>query len=141
VNEFFVEIAGVRIGQVSAATGVDVETIRYYEREGLLRKPERSASRYREYQAGDIEELKFIRRCRSLDITLAEIRTLQSFRHQPDQTCGDINALVDSHLEEVRQRIEQLRELEQQLVTLRLRCSDARTAETCGILKSLESTA
>lgn len=131
----------MRIGHVSAVTGVDVETIRYYEREGLLRKPERSASRYREYQARDIEELEFIRRCRSLDITLAEVKILQSFRHQPNLACGDINILVDAHLEQVRQRVEQLQQLEQQLVSLRRSCSEERTAENCGILQSLASKA
>ena len=129
----------MRIGQVSAATGVDVETIRYYERQGLMRPPARSAAQYREYQASDLEELRFIRRCRSLDITLAEIKQLQLFRHEPTQTCSGINELVDSHLEQVRSQIEQLLELEQQLIALRDRCDEQRTAETCGILQSLSA--
>lgn len=129
----------MRIGQVSEATGVDIETIRYYERQGLLRPPARSAAHYREYQASDIDELRFIRRCRSLDITLAEIKVLQTFRHQPSQACSEINDLVDSHLEQVHCQIEQLLELQQQLITLRHRCGEQRTAETCGILKSLSS--
>lgn len=127
----------MRIGQLSAATGVDIETIRYYERQGLLRKPERSAAQYRSYQAGDVEELKFIRRCRSLNITLAEIRALQSFRRAPQSACEGVNAMVKTHIEQVRQQIEQMQELERQLLDLRHLCGEERTSETCGILRSL----
>ena len=129
----------MRIGELSSATGVDIETIRFYEREGLLRHPERTSSRYRSYQASDVKELKFIRHCRSLDISLAEIRRLQNFRRHPELACAEINMLVDSHIELVQKRIQQLYELERDLVTLRRSCGEERTADQCGILQSLSS--
>jgi Cd(II)/Pb(II)-responsive transcriptional regulator len=131
----------MRIGELSSATGVDVETIRYYEREGLLRQPERTASRYRSYQSSDVDELKFIRHCRSLGISLAETKGLQNFRWHPERACAEINVLVDTHIELVQQRIQQLHELARQLLILRRSCEDARTADTCGILRSLSAAA
>ena len=81
----------MRIGELSAAIGVGVDTIRYYEREGLLAPPARQANGYRAYGKSQLERLSFIRHCRALEIPLAEIRRLLVFAAQPTAECGDID--------------------------------------------------
>ena len=128
----------MKIGELAAATDTGVETIRFYEREGLLPAPARSASNYRHYEAGHVQRLQFIRRCRSLDMTHDEIRTLLGYRDQPERDCDAVNVLIDEHIAHVRRRIAELASLEQQLQTLRQHCHDKRTIRQCGILKDLE---
>lgn len=127
----------MKIGEVAARAGTPVETIRYYEREGLLPPPPRSASRYRVYGEAQLERLVFIRRCRSLDMTLGEIRALLQFRDEPRADCGDVDALLDRHVAHVADRIRALRRLEAQLKALRRQCGGAREAARCGILDGL----
>ena len=131
----------MRIGELAAKTGVEVETIRYYEREGLLPAPERNAAGYRQYRQEHLEELVFIRHCRSLDMALAEIRVLQDFRHHPQRACGEVNALLERHVVLVHERIAQMQQLERQLTALLDRCGELRTAAECGILRSLNAAA
>ena len=127
----------MRIGQIAAATGVDVETVRFYEREGLLTAPQRSPNGYRIYGAPHLERLAFIRHCRSLDMALADIRRLLELLDQPASECANVNTLVDLQLERVRARLASLQALERQLVALRANCSGPRTAAQCGILAEL----
>jgi Cd(II)/Pb(II)-responsive transcriptional regulator len=127
----------MRIGQVAAEAGCDVQTVRYYEREGLLEAPGREPSGYRSYEQAHLGRLQFIRRCRSLDVSLAEIRRLLDYSRHPGQSCLDVNALVDDHIRRVRERIESLRSLERQLVSLRSECSGEDAGRSCGILASV----
>ncbi len=94
----------MRIGELASATGVEIETIRYYEREGLLRPPTRRDNGYRAYDKEQLERLAFIRHCRALDMPLAEVRRLLEFVEQPDADCGDIDRLIDGQLSRVRAR-------------------------------------
>ena len=127
----------LKIGELAVKTGYTVEAIRYYEREGLLPAPGRSAGNYRLYRDVHLERLRFIRHCRSLDMALDEIRNLLTFRDHPERSCGAVNALLDKHIVEVAERIAQLRDLEQQLVRLRARCTEEHTAQDCAILQCL----
>src|SRR6266436_257726 len=102
----------LKIGELAKRTSCPVETIRYYEREGLLREPARSEGNYRLYTDIHVERLQFIRHCRSLDMTLEEIRNLLKFRDAPDENCGEVNALLDEHIEHVSSRIKELRFLQ-----------------------------
>ncbi len=131
----------LKIGEVARRTGCLVETIRYYEREGLLLEPARSKGNYRVYTDIHVERLQFIRHCRSLDMTLEEIRNLLRFRDAPDENCSEVNALLDEHIEHVSNRIKELRFLQKNLRALRSRCEHARTTKDCGILESLGSPA
>lgn len=131
----------MRIGQLASATGVDVETIRYYEREGLLEPAARLSNGYRTYGTGQLERLAFIRHCRALDIPLGEIRRLLDFTDRPDRDCHDINRLIDSQIAKVRSRLESLRTLEKQLSELRQSCDAGHKASECGILHELVSAA
>lgn len=131
----------MRIGELAKATGVDVPTIRFYEQEGLLAAPPRTPAGYRQYGAGHRETLQFVRHCRSLDLSLPEIRSLLNYRAHPDLACDEINQLVAVHVDQVRQRIEQLQHLEHQLLLLQARCGEYRQAEDCGILQTLNAAA
>jgi Cd(II)/Pb(II)-responsive transcriptional regulator len=131
----------MKIGDLSRATGVDVGTIRFYERSGLLAAPRREANGYRSYGPEHLEGLSFVRHCRALDIPLADIQRLLDFTLRPDADCGDINGLVDRQIERVRARLESLRALEKQLTLLRGKCSEGHRAQECGILGELVSAA
>jgi Cd(II)/Pb(II)-responsive transcriptional regulator len=136
--------SSIKIGELARLTGSQVETIRYYEREGLLPTAARSDGNYRLYDDAHVEQLQFIRHCRSLDMTLDEIRHLLAFRTEPEKNCGDVNELLDRHIGHVGSRIIELQALEKQLKKLRSLCRRTQKAKDCGILQSLsqpESTA
>ncbi|MBY0575150.1 MAG: Cd(II)/Pb(II)-responsive transcriptional regulator [Gallionellaceae bacterium] len=127
----------MRIGELAKTTGIQVETIRYYEREGLLVSPARTEGNFRIYAEAHAKRLSFIRHCRSLDMTLDEIRELLRFKDAPAENCGDVNTLLDTHIGHVAARIRELRALEKQLKSLRERCREGRDAAHCGILNEL----
>jgi Cd(II)/Pb(II)-responsive transcriptional regulator len=129
----------LKIGELAKRTGSLVATIRYYEREGLLPEPARSEGNYRVYADTDLERLQFIRHCRSLDMTLEEIRNLLRFRDAPDRNCGEVNALLDEHIQHVGKRIKELKLLQQNLRALRNLCRQEQATKDCGILQSLGS--
>ena len=123
------------IGALAQRLQCQTETIRFYEREGLLPPPARSGGNYRLYGAAQLERLGFIRRCRSLDMTLDEIRVLLQLRDKPAQNCREVNTVLDEHIQHVTERIAQLRTLQRQLRDLQEWC--AKEPDGCGILKEL----
>ncbi|PKO56846.1 MAG: Cd(II)/Pb(II)-responsive transcriptional regulator [Betaproteobacteria bacterium HGW-Betaproteobacteria-21] len=127
----------MKIGELARVTGTQVETIRYYEREGLLPTPARTDGNFRIYERIHVERLSFIRHCRSLDMTLDEIRVLQRINDAPAEDCGDVNTLLDKHIGHVAARIRELRGLERQLKDLRAQCNGEGDAAHCGILHEL----
>jgi Cd(II)/Pb(II)-responsive transcriptional regulator len=127
----------VKIGELARATQTQVETIRFYEREGLLARTARTEGNYRIYDQAHAQRLSFIRHCRSLDMTLDEIRVLLRFKDAPSENCGEVNTLLDQHIGHVAQRIRSLRALERQLKGLREQCCVAQDASQCGILIEL----
>jgi Cd(II)/Pb(II)-responsive transcriptional regulator len=131
----------MRIGELGQATGVDVETIRYYEKAGLLPHPARSDNGYRAYGPLHLERLAFIRHCRALDISLADVKRLLEFVAHPELDCGDIDRLIDAQLDRVRARLKSMHALEQQLIVLRGRCGESHDAGACGILHELVAAA
>lgn len=127
----------MKIGQVSKQTGIPVETIRYYEKIGLLPEPAREESGYRRYSEDHVKRLQFIRRCRNLDMAQDEIRELVQLAEQPGRNCQEVDDLLARHLSHVRARLKELRDLEQQLARLRDACSNDGTMAQCGILGGL----
>ena len=127
----------MKIGVLAQAAATAVETIRYYEREGLLPEVPRTESNYRVYGEDQVERLAFIRHCRSLDMTLDEIRVLLHFKDAPAEECGAVNAMLAEHLEHVDTRIRELRALQKQLRELREACLHSTRAADCGILNGL----
>jgi Cd(II)/Pb(II)-responsive transcriptional regulator len=131
----------MKIGQLAAATGTQVETIRYYEREGLLPIPARTQGNYRSYDQSHMQRLGFIRHCRCLDMTLDEIRVLLHYKDAPAESCGEVDQLLDQHIGHVVSRIKELKALEKELRALRANCSANQSAADCGILDELEKAA
>lgn len=127
----------MKIGEVAAKAGIPVETVRYYEKIGLLPPPERQANGYRRYRQSHLDRLLFIRRCRNLDMAQDEIRELVRLADQPDADCSEVDALLARHLEHVRQRLTELHQLEDTLAQLQQACSEGRTVAECGILGGL----
>lgn len=127
----------MKISELAERAGTPIDTIRYYERQGLLPEPARADNNYRVYDAGHAERLAFIRQARGLDMSLDEIRTLLAWRDRPGADCGAVNALVDEHIGHIATRIRELRALEKQLRTLRAQCAQASDTAHCGILVGL----
>lgn len=127
----------MKIGDLAKRAGCGVETIRYYEREGLLSAPARSEGNYRLYSEAHVERLTFIRNCRALDMMHDEIRALLRFKDGGGQDCGDVTALLDEHIGHVARRIAELQGLRAQLQGLRASCGPGRTIDECGILRGL----
>ncbi len=131
----------MKIGALASTTGCQVQTIRYYEQQGLLAEPARTGANYRLYDDAHVERLRFIRHCRSLDMSLDEIRVLLRFRDAPAENCARVNELLDEHVGHVARRIAELQALERQLKELRGLCSIARPVTDCGIMRGLTAKA
>ncbi len=127
----------LRIGELARRAHSQVDTIRYYESQGLLPAPERSQGNFRLYDEAAVERMRFIRYCRSLDMTLAEIRLLLTLRDHPEEECGPVVALLEKHVELVGRRIGELQSLERSLRDLRSCCQPGNVARDCGILQEL----
>jgi Cd(II)/Pb(II)-responsive transcriptional regulator len=127
----------MRIGELAKQAGVDAQTVRYYEREGLLAAPSRTPSGYRAYGPEHVERLNFIRHCRSLDMPLAEIKRLIDLSGDERVSCEEVDGLVRTHLERVRAKRIALQALEAQLATLSSQCASGHRVADCGILGEL----
>lgn len=131
----------MQIRDLARATGVEVETIRFYEKQGLLSAPPRLDNGYRDYGPAHLERLAFLRHCRALDMPLADIARLLDFAQTPHAHCGDVNELVDAQLARVRARLQSMRALEKQLLQLRRQCTGTHASADCGILSELVAAA
>ena len=127
------------IGKVADQGGVKVQTIRYYERRGLLPKPARSASGYRKYSDEAIRRLRFIRQAQALGFSLSEIKELLSLRMQPGTTCGDIRKRARQKIGTVNEKIEELQRIKDALSKLATACKGQGPTSDCPILEALES--
>ena len=130
----------MKIGELAALAGCDVQTVRYYEREGLLEAPERDVSGYRRYADRHVQRMQFIRHCRSLDVPLSDVRQLLAFAAAPEQSCAAVDQLLDGHIAQVQRKRGALMVLEAQLVALRKRC-DGDASQPCAILESFMTSA
>ncbi len=124
------------IGILSERSGVNIETIRYYERVGLLPKPQRSAAGYRLYRTIDSDRLCFIRRARDLGFSLDEVRRLLDLADQKSRSCRRVHDIAVEHLAEVRAKIDDLRRMERVLATLVKACTQG-TMPACPLLETL----
>jgi Cd(II)/Pb(II)-responsive transcriptional regulator len=129
----------MKIGELALVAQCTVETVRYYEKAGLLPKPARTSGNFRVYGPEHVERLRFIRNCRALDMSHEEIHTLLGLMDKSAGGCGAINAIFDQHIDHVNERIRELTDLKQQLGALRHSCSSNQAVEACGILQGLAS--
>jgi Cd(II)/Pb(II)-responsive transcriptional regulator len=126
-----------QIGELARLSGVQVETVRYYETQKLMPRPARSQGNYRQYTETHLERLSFIRHCRTLDMSMDEIRQLLRAKENPSFDHGEVNAVLDRHIVHVGERLKELRRLQRQLIDLRQRCGQGASANECGILVGL----
>lgn len=125
----------LRIGELSRRTGCNIETIRYYERIGLLPRPDRRG-RYRQYDATGVSSLAFIRRARDLGFTLDEIHALLRLSAEGGAACAEARDLAATHLVDVRKRIADLRSMERALAAVVRQC-DAGEQPACPLIEAL----
>ncbi len=130
----------MKISDAAAASGCHLETIRYYERVGLLPEPERTRNRYRQYTDADVERLRFITRGRDLGFSLEEIRSLLRLAQDPDLSCGEVDQLARQHLGDIRTRIADLQRMASELERTIGACHGGERG-TCTILETLRQPA
>lgn len=127
----------MKIGDLAQRAGCTTETVRFYEKAGLLPAADREANNYRSYGSRHLERLRFVRNCRALDMTHEEIHQLLALMEAPAADCGGVNHLLDDHIQHVDARIAELLQLKQQLDALRQRCQHEQAVDACGILQGL----
>ena len=130
---------GLTIGAVAQQGGVNLQTVRYYEREGLLPAPPRRASGYRVFPEEAVQQLHFIKRAQELGFTLAEIRELLSLRLDHEQNSSVVRALALSKIAAIEDKIRSLEEMKATLVRLADKCSGQGPVSECPILESIDS--
>ncbi|MDD0814690.1 MerR family transcriptional regulator [Curvibacter sp. HBC28] len=128
-----------RIGEIAQRSGVSVANVRYYEREGLLDPAPRRDNQYRVYGEGELQRLRFIRLCRSFDMSLDEVRTLLALDLTRAEDCQRAQQAVQAHLQHVQARLAELRGLEAQLQHLEAHC--AGEGPRCSLIEALHQQA
>ena len=128
------------IGEMSRRTGVNIETIRYYERIGVMPKPLRTEGGHRAYDADQLKRLAFIKRCRELGFSLGEIRALLDIVETGTNTCAEVHQMTMEHLANVRKKIRDLRGMEHALKEMAAECGRGDIPE-CPIVDKLQERA
>ncbi len=126
----------MKISTVAANSGCNLETIRYYERIGLMPPPERTPKGYREYSEADVERLRFISRGRGLGFSLQEIRSLLRLAQDPGISCSEVDQLARKHLDDILVRLKDLQRMARELERTIDHCGGGQRGE-CTILDSL----
>jgi len=130
----------LRTGEVAAEAGVNVETLRFYERRGLLKEPtRRSSSGYRAYPAEAVRVVRFIKRAQELGFSLREIEELLRLREGHGGTCAEVRAAATSKLKDIERRIGSLRAIQRALAILVKSCSREGSTRECPILDALDA--
>jgi DNA-binding transcriptional MerR regulator len=127
----------MKIGELAQSAGVGIDTVRYYERQGLLPLPARLASGYRRYDTGDVARLRFVRRAKGLGFTLSEIRELLALSGRREDDMGTLKAAATMKLADVEVRLAELTRIRDGLETLIASCPGHGALEQCPILNAL----
>jgi len=127
------------IGQVAKQAGVGIETVRFYERQGLLDEPPRRASGYRQYTPEAVTRIQFIKRSQELGFSLKEITELLSLRVDPETTCGEVKQRAEAKIANINAKLRDLQQMKEALTTLVAACSGSGPTSHCPILDALES--
>ena len=125
-----------QIGVLSTETGVNIETIRYYEKIGLIPAPPRTEGRQRVYDGTHLKRLTFIRRGRELGFTLDQIRALLGLVRGHNLTCAEVKAMTEGHVTDIQRKVKDLRKLERVLTDLAAKCS-GNAVPDCPVLDAL----
>ena len=132
-------MGGLTIGQLAKKAQVNVETVRYYERRGLLPEPPRKESGYRQYSENDVSRLLFIKRAQTLGFTLKEILELLNLRVDPDTTCGDVKRRAEAKIGDIEEKIRALQKMKKALTKLASTCRGRGPTSECPILEALSA--
>jgi len=131
-------MSALTIGKVADQAGVGVETVRFYEREGLIDEPPRRASGYRQYEPDVVLRIRFIRHAKELGFTLREIKEMLELRVEPDCRCGDVLELAEAKITDIEQRLEALELMKEVLTKLATACRRRKRTDPCPILEAIE---
>ena len=131
-------MAAMTIGKVAKQAGVGVETIRFYEREGLVDEPRRRESGYRQYDPEVVRRIRFIRHAKELGFTLREIKELLDLRIEPGSQCGDVLKLAQAKIDDIDERVRKLQKMRRTLAALTRDCQRGFPSDACPILKALD---
>jgi len=125
------------IGRLAKATGVGVETIRYYERSGLMPEPRRGANGYRYYPPEAVDRLQFILQAKNLGFSLREIGELLALQDDPASACGDVRARAEAKIADIDARIAALTRIRNALAAMVARCHDPAPLDDCPVMDAL----
>jgi MerR family copper efflux transcriptional regulator len=132
-------MATLSTGELAKQGGVNLESIRFYERERLLPKPPRTAGGYRMFTADDVRRVRFIKRAQELGFSLREIKELLALRLEADTSCADVRKRAQTKLSDIEQKIRDLQRMKKVLARLTTACPGRGTLDACPILESLDS--
>lgn len=132
-------MSGLTIGEVAERANVHMETLRYYERRGLVARPPRSASNYRLYPEDAVRRVRFIKRAQELGFSLNDIKELLSLRADPEAGCAEVRACAEAKIKDIDAKIGALTAMKYALSTLVAACSGEGPLTDCPILESLET--
>lgn len=126
------------IGQLAKEAGVNVETIRFYERKGLIPEPPRRESGYRQYAKNEVARIKFIKRAQELGFTLKEVAELLALRVDPHTTCAEVKNQAEAKIAQIEEKLRALEKMKSALVKLAAECAGSGPSSECPILEYLE---
>ncbi|MEQ1104367.1 Cd(II)/Pb(II)-responsive transcriptional regulator [Acinetobacter ursingii] len=126
------------IGELAKKSQVAVDTIRFYEKRGLLQPAKRAENNYRYYDDEALDQLIFIRHCRELGMSLHEIEDLNELRKDPQQQCKVVDQAIEQHLGHINHKIQQFEKFKTQLEQLRARCQSNSNIDDCKIIETLK---
>ena len=126
------------IGKVAHLGGVGIETVRFYEREGLIEEPPRTESGYRQYPQETVSRIRFIRRAKELGFSLREIKELLALRIDPQTSCEDVRQRAEAKITDIEEKVRTLRRMKKALAKLTAACSGRAPTTECPILEALE---
>lgn len=124
----------MKIGEVAKLSGTGIETIRFYEREGLLLEPERRPSGYRQYDESTVERLEYIRRAKELGFTLAEIRELMELSFVSQTCCDHIRQRAETKITDIETKIRSLQQMKRSLGKIVERCRNKNSTDNCPLV-------
>jgi MerR family copper efflux transcriptional regulator len=130
---------GLKIGRLAKQVGIGIETVRFYERQGLIEPPPRTDSNYRIYPEEEVARLRFIKRAKSLGFTLNEIKELLFIRHNPNATKADVKDRTLAKIKEIQEKISDLTRIKTALEHLASSCDGHGSLDECPILETLDS--
>lgn len=130
---------GLTIGEVAKRANVHIETLRYYERQGLMPRPRRSASNYRLYAEDTVRRVQFIKRAQELGFSLKEIRELLSLRAEPKTQCWEVRERAEAKIQDIEAKIAALQAMKHALAKLVAECSGEGPITACPILESFDA--